>query len=138
MDTSQKIINCQCFAQSAGPGSEKGPLLELIFDWLRKGLTFGAHFRTRGALLCNFWLIFRALGALWQRWGPIFLITKTVWTTKGAPRGISRDIYSLFWSHFGVIFEYFLIFEALFFSFVFCSVPGPISHGLWLHFDTFF
>ena len=47
-------------------------LLDRIFAWLRKGSTFGAHFRIRVALLCHFWLIFRALGALWQRWGPTF------------------------------------------------------------------
>ena len=63
---------CKRFAQSAGPGFEKNPLLELIFAWLRKGSTFGAHFRTRGVLLCNFWLIFRSLGALWERWGATF------------------------------------------------------------------
>ena len=92
----------------------KGPLLELIFAWLRKGSTFGAHFLTRGSFWSHFWLMFgsffgyfgsffvlgRTLGAL----GAHFFITKTVWTTKGAPIGISPKIRSLFWSHFGVIF----------------------------------
>ena len=94
---------CKRFAQSAAPGSEKGPLLERIFVWLRKGLTFGAHFRTRGALLCNFWLIF----GHWEYFGSAggrSLITKTAWTTKGAPRGISPKMVALCWIHFGVIF----------------------------------
>ena len=63
---------CKRFAQSAGPGSEKGPLLELIFAWLRKGSTFGAHFRTREVRLCHFLLICRSSGALWELWGPTF------------------------------------------------------------------
>jgi len=98
----------------------KGPLLELIFAWLRKGSTFGAHFLTRGSFWSDFWLMFgsffgyfgsffvlgRTLGAL----GANFFITKTVWTTKGAPIGISPKMASLFWSHFGVIFRLFFDF----------------------------
>ena len=108
----------------------KGPLLERIFAWLRKGSTFGVHFRIRVALLCNFWLIFgtlfghfssffvlgRTLGAL----GANFFITKTVWTTKGAPIGISPKMASLFWSHFGVIFGDFFVFLSSVSSIVFC------------------
>ena len=60
--------------------------------------------------LIYFWFIFkhfgscfvlgRTLGAL----GANFFITKTVWTTKGAPIGISPKKVSLVGRHFGVIF----------------------------------
>ena len=88
--------------------------------WLRKESTFGAFFHSRGSFWSHFWLMFgsffgyfgsffvlgRTLGAL----GAHFFITKTVWTTKGAPIGISPKIYSLFGSHFGVIFRVFFEF----------------------------
>ena len=94
---------CKRFAQSAGPGSEKGPLLERIFAWLRKGSTFGAHFRTRGDLLCHFWLIFRALGALWERWGPIF------WSQRLEPPKVLQEEFPPKYTHsLGPILKSFL------------------------------
>ena len=51
-------------------GSEKNPLLEFSFAWLRKGSTFWAHFRIWRALslvslfLAYFWILERPLGAL--------------------------------------------------------------------------
>ena len=126
----------------------KGPLLELIFAWLREGSTFGAHFLTRGFFWSHFGFMFasffgyfgsffvlgRTLGAL----GAHFFITKTVWTTKGAPIGISPKMASFFGAILESFFVIFWICWALFFSFVFCCVPEPIFHGCWLHFDTIF
>ena len=79
--------------------------------------TFGAHFRLApkrvdswgsfslsGGSFVSFLIHFLIIGSTLAALGAHFLTTKTVWTTKGAPRGISRDIKSLFGSHFGVIF----------------------------------
>ena len=65
LQTPEKIdINCKRFAQSAGLGSEKGSFLELFYTF---GAPFGALFHDRGAVGSHFWLIFRSLGALWER-----------------------------------------------------------------------
>ena len=88
-----------------------------------KGSTFGAHLRLAPKRV-DFWSSFshswgslalffghfsslgRTLGAL----GAHFLITKTVWATKGATRGKTPDKKSLFGYHFGVIFWVFFDF----------------------------
>ena len=99
--------------------------------WLRKESTFGVLFQYRDCCWNHFGLIFgsffiyfglffvlgRTLGAL----GAHFFITKTVWTTKGAPIGISPKMASLFWSHFGVIFCDFLDF-----------LSSVFKHRFWL------
>ena len=64
--------------------------------WSHFWLSFGSFFRYFG----QFFVLGRNLGAL----GANFFITKTVWTTKGAPIGISPKKVSLFGSDFGVIF----------------------------------
>ena len=77
-----------------------------------KKSTFEALFHPRGSIWSHFWLCFgsffryfgqffvlgRNLGAR----GANFFITKTVWTTKGAPIGISPKNVSLFGSHVGI------------------------------------
>ena len=124
---------CKRFAQSAGPGLNTIWLftfggfvwihflcfshgLSSVFKhrfWLRKESTFGALFHSRGSFWSNFQFIFgnffsyfgscfvlgRTLGAL----GANFFITKTVWTTKGAPMGFPPKSPHFCWSHFGVI-----------------------------------
>ena len=104
---------CKRFAQSAGPGSKKGPLFELIFAWLAKGSTFGVHFRTRRALWCHFWLIFRSLSALWERWEPTFSSQKRFGPPK-APRQNPQNTVTFghpFGSHF---FRFVRFFELCF------------------------
>ena len=124
---------CKRFAQSAGPGfqrvhfwssfslgSEKGRLLALVFSL---GALFGAIF---GSCLVHFSVIlvnFSFLGALWEL-GANFFIRKTVWTTKGAPIGISPKMASLFWSHFGVIFRVFFDFWGYVVELRFLLSPG--------------
>jgi hypothetical protein len=43
----------------------------MMFLGARKGLSFGALFRNLGALWYHFWVNFRSLEALWERWGPL-------------------------------------------------------------------
>ena len=95
-----------------------------------KKSTFEALFHSRGSFRSYFWLIFgsffghvgscfvlgRTLGAL----GANLFITKTVWTTKGAPIGIFPKKVSLFGRYFGVSLCDFSFFLALFLSIVFC------------------
>ena len=78
------------FWSSFSPGSEKGPLLELIFALGELfGVIFGSFFDP--------WEHFGSAGS------PLF-DHKTVWATKGAPRSICTKIQSFFWIHLGVIF----------------------------------
>ena len=83
--------------------------------------TFGAHFRLApkrvdfwgsfshsGGSFVSFLAHFSNLGSTLAALGAHFFITKTVWTTKGAPIGISPKMASIFWSHFGVVFCDFL------------------------------
>ena len=126
------------FAQSAGLGSEKGSLLELIFAWLRKGSTFGLHFRTQGGSFVIFGLFFDH----WEHFGsagsPLF-DHKTVRATKGAPRDIPPKIQSLFGIHLGICFwVFFCIAGAMFLSIVFGWVLELIFDGFWLHVVIFF
>ena len=76
----------------------------------------------------------RTLGAL----GANFFITKTVWTTKGAPVGFPPKFSQFDGAIFEPVFVIFSFFWALFLSIVFCWVLRPIFHGFWLHFDTIF
>ena len=87
---------------------------------MRKGSTFAALFHSRGSFLSflftfegfsgvivgSFFVLGRTLGAL----GANFVIAKTVWTTKGAPIGISPKKVLIFGSHFGVRFCDFFVF----------------------------
>ena len=88
-----------------------------------KGSTFGANFRLApkrvdfwgsfshsGDSFVLFLAYFSIIGSTLAALGAHFLITKTVWTTKGAPRGISPDISSLFGSNFEAIFKVFFDF----------------------------
>ena len=81
-----------------------------------KGSTFGAHFRLApkrvdfwgsfshlGGSFVSFLAHFSSLGSTLGALGAHFLITKAVWATKGATRGKTPDINSLFESHFEVI-----------------------------------
>ena len=125
-----KCFNLKRFAQSAGPGfqrvhfwssfslgSEKGRLLALIFSL---GALFGAIF---GSCLVHFWVIlahFSFLGALWERWGPTFLLQKRFEPPKAPPEAFPRTSSHFFGHIWESCFEYFSIFGALFLSFVFC------------------
>ena len=120
---SRIVLGCEKinFGSSVSPS---GLFLEPFF------ISFGSFFRYVG----SFFVLGRTLGAL----GPNFFIAKTVWTTK-APQEADPEIYSHSLDPILRYFlEYFSIFGALFLSFVFCWVPGPIFHGFWFYFDTIF
>ena len=72
--------DCKRFAQSARPGSEKGPLLELFYTIGRvSGVIFGSFF--------DHWEHFGSAGS------PS-LITKAAWAIKGAPSGATPKVVS--------------------------------------------
>ena len=88
-----------------------------------KGSTFGGHFRLApkkvdfwssfshsGGSFVSFLAYFSVIGSTLGALGAYFLITKTVWTTKVAPRGISPQILPLLWIHFGIVFRVFFDF----------------------------
>ena len=54
----------------------------MMFLRARKGLSFGALFRNLGALWYHFWVNFRSLEALWERWGPTFNVKKWIGPPK--------------------------------------------------------
>ena len=77
-----------------------------------------------GVLVC---VIFGSFFEPWEHFwsaGGYFLIIKTVWATKGAPRGISPKILSLLWIHFGVIFRVFFDFGGSVFKLRFLLSSG--------------
>ena len=97
------------FWSSFSPGSEKGPLLELI------GFIFGSFF--------NPWEHFGSAGSH-------VLITKRF----ESPR-VRREVFTLKYLQFAasiweLFLEDFLIYGALLSSIVFCWVPGTTFHGL--------
>ena len=79
---------------------------------------FGSFFGYFG----SFFVLGRTLGAL----GAHFFITKTVWTTKGAPMGISPDKVSFFGTHFGVFFGVFFDFWGSVFELRFLLNSGTV------------
>ena len=92
----------------------------MMFLRARKGLSFGALFRNLGALWYNFWVNFRSLEALWERWGLFFNVQKRFGPPKvpqEAPPPKSPHFLGPIWEAF---FEHFSIFWGMCLSIVFC------------------
>ena len=96
-------------AQSAGPGSEKGPLLELIFAWLL--VYVWSSFWDSESSFVSFLAHFAIIEHTFRELEANFVITKAVWTTKGAPRGIAPNVLSFLETHFGAVFGICRLFE---------------------------
>ena len=81
----------------------------MMFLRARKGLSFGALFRNLGALWYHFWVNFRSLEALWERWGPL-LMSKSGLGPQRCPRRQNPENPLTFWdpigSHFLNIFRF--------------------------------
>ena len=110
----------QCFEvcfQASFLVAKRTLFLELCFAL---GVLFGAFRRLFFAHFGSCFFLGRTLGAL----GANLFITKTVWTTKGAPIGISPKIPSVFWSHFGLIFYDFFGFSSPVLKHSFCLSSG--------------
>ena len=109
-----------------------------------KRIHFWSSFSHSGLFLDPFlahvWFIFRLFWLIFRSWahfggaGSQFFITKTVWTTKGAPIGISPKMASLFRTHFGVIFRVFFDFWGSVFEFRFLLSPGTDFSWIWASF----
>ena len=98
------------FWSSFSPGSEKNPLLELMF-------AFGKFFGVIFGLFFEPWAHFES--AEWP-----FLITKAAWITKGAARSKTREIKSFLGPIRDSCFNIVLICGALFLSIVFLLCSG--------------
>ena len=91
-------------ASRSPPGLDsKGSTFGAHFRLAPKRVDFGSSFSYSGGSFVLFLAYFSSLGSNLAALGAHFFSTKTVWTTKGAPIGISPKIPSVFWSYFGVM-----------------------------------
>jgi hypothetical protein len=104
----------------------------------RKGLTFGALFRKLWAHWYHFFVIFRSLGGLWERWGRILMSKSSLGHQRCPRRRHPRKFLHFLGPIWESFFNLFLILWGMFSSIVFYWVPGSIFHRFRSYFETLF
>ena len=89
-----KIPNCEFPRLKIVSASRSPP------GQVSKRLDFWSSFSQSWGLWYNFWFIFRSLGTLWERWGPI-LVSKNGLGHQRCPRRRHPENKVTFWDWFG-------------------------------------
>jgi hypothetical protein len=92
----------------------------MMFLGARKGLSFGALFLNLGALWYHFWVNFRSLEALWERWGPTFNVKKWIGPPKVPQEAKPRKSSHFLNPNWESFFEHFSTYWGMFLSIVLC------------------